>query len=533
MSQYENKVAEMHTTAGQIDIRFFPDVAPNHVKNFIDLAEKGFYNGTKFHRVIPGFMIQGGDPNTKSGDPARGAPAARRTTSRPSSTPSRTSAASSPWPARSASEQRVLAVLHRRGRLDLPRQPVHGLRPGDEGHGRGRQDRERPDGRARPSERSDLDQQDRHPRRARGREGSGAEIGHVRVSECKVAAVRGRLPATRDLSLRPLELSPDEAATCSPAGSARLDGAAAGRRRLGPRVLPHHAARTARRTCSPTIPRRCARSWRASSARTRPSTPHGAVPGGAAPRRRGGAAARRRRPHALRRPARGPRRRDSALSRGHRPPGRSSSSAGDAGSIAPFTAEFFFDELEMAREFYVEQLMGGDARRAEPIMKTLCENVAHHPYVLCHRDFHGQNLHVINDTLYLIDYQDLRMGPDTYDLASLLRDRGVARILGDETELELLEHYADRTRRRRATSAAATSRRCCSARSRSSARSPSSRSLRGRMHYLDFIPATLESISRCIDELPEYAAASRYVPAGVRPRRRARAGTRTERAVNR
>ncbi|HEY5609670.1 MAG TPA: peptidylprolyl isomerase, partial [Thermoanaerobaculia bacterium] len=51
-------------------MRFYPDVAPNHVKNFIDLAEQGFYTNTKFHRVIPGFMIQGGDPNTKpSGDP--------------------------------------------------------------------------------------------------------------------------------------------------------------------------------------------------------------------------------------------------------------------------------------------------------------------------------------------------------------------------------------------------------------------------------------------------------------------------------
>lgn len=69
MSHYENKVAELKTTEGDIHIRFFPDVAPNHVKNFIDLAEKGFYNGTKFHRVIPGFMIQGGDPNTISGNP--------------------------------------------------------------------------------------------------------------------------------------------------------------------------------------------------------------------------------------------------------------------------------------------------------------------------------------------------------------------------------------------------------------------------------------------------------------------------------
>jgi cyclophilin family peptidyl-prolyl cis-trans isomerase len=68
MSDYTDKVAELHTTAGEIDIRFFPDVAPNHVKNFIDLAKSGFYNGTKFHRVIPGFMIQGGDPNTKKPD---------------------------------------------------------------------------------------------------------------------------------------------------------------------------------------------------------------------------------------------------------------------------------------------------------------------------------------------------------------------------------------------------------------------------------------------------------------------------------
>jgi cyclophilin family peptidyl-prolyl cis-trans isomerase len=61
-----DKVAVLHTDDGDITIRFFPDVAPNHVKNFLSLAEKGFYNGTKFHRIIPGFMIQGGDPNTKT-----------------------------------------------------------------------------------------------------------------------------------------------------------------------------------------------------------------------------------------------------------------------------------------------------------------------------------------------------------------------------------------------------------------------------------------------------------------------------------
>ncbi len=55
-------------TLGEIVLRFFPDVAPNHVSNFVKLAKQGFYNGTTFHRVIPGFMIQGGDPNSKNPD---------------------------------------------------------------------------------------------------------------------------------------------------------------------------------------------------------------------------------------------------------------------------------------------------------------------------------------------------------------------------------------------------------------------------------------------------------------------------------
>jgi len=60
--------AVIQTRFGDITLKFFPDVAPNHVSNFIALAKSGFYNGTTFHRVIPNFMIQGGDPNTKSPD---------------------------------------------------------------------------------------------------------------------------------------------------------------------------------------------------------------------------------------------------------------------------------------------------------------------------------------------------------------------------------------------------------------------------------------------------------------------------------
>ena len=64
--------ATIETRLGTIEIEFLPDKAPGHVKNFVDLAKKGFYDGTTFHRVIPGFMIQGGDPNTKDPKGSRG-----------------------------------------------------------------------------------------------------------------------------------------------------------------------------------------------------------------------------------------------------------------------------------------------------------------------------------------------------------------------------------------------------------------------------------------------------------------------------
>ena len=63
--------AVIETNLGSIELKFFPEVAPNHVDNFIELAKKGFYDGTTFHRVIPGFMIQGGDPNSKEHDKSR------------------------------------------------------------------------------------------------------------------------------------------------------------------------------------------------------------------------------------------------------------------------------------------------------------------------------------------------------------------------------------------------------------------------------------------------------------------------------
>lgn len=59
------EIAVLITNYGRIVLKFFPDAAPNHVDNFKNLVNDEFYNGVRFHRVIPGFMIQGGDPNTK------------------------------------------------------------------------------------------------------------------------------------------------------------------------------------------------------------------------------------------------------------------------------------------------------------------------------------------------------------------------------------------------------------------------------------------------------------------------------------
>src|SRR5262249_553781 len=61
--------AELETSKGPIRLNFLPDVAPGHVKNFLALSKIGFYNGVTFHRIIEGFMIQGGCPlGTGTGD---------------------------------------------------------------------------------------------------------------------------------------------------------------------------------------------------------------------------------------------------------------------------------------------------------------------------------------------------------------------------------------------------------------------------------------------------------------------------------
>ncbi len=63
--------ATIETNQGKIEFNLLPDLAPETVRSFIKLANSGFYDGTLFHRVIPGFMIQGGDPNTKQPDKSK------------------------------------------------------------------------------------------------------------------------------------------------------------------------------------------------------------------------------------------------------------------------------------------------------------------------------------------------------------------------------------------------------------------------------------------------------------------------------
>lgn len=67
--QGDETVVILKTNQGAITVRFFAEISPRHTKNFIEHSKSGLYTGTLFHRVIPGFMIQGGDPYSKDEDP--------------------------------------------------------------------------------------------------------------------------------------------------------------------------------------------------------------------------------------------------------------------------------------------------------------------------------------------------------------------------------------------------------------------------------------------------------------------------------
>lgn len=182
----------------------------------------------------------------------------------------------------------------------------------------------------------------------------------------------------------------------------------------------------------------------------------------------------------------------------------------------PFDTAKFYEELEMTYTFYVAGLMGQQSQRVRDglaaAFRKLAEKISQHPFVLCHRDYHGQNLHIFNNQIYMIDYQDMRMGPDTYDLASLLRDRGVGLQLGQSGEEDMVRHYADSLgaefaplRTRYLETLLQRSIKIIGTFARQSV-------ARGRHHYLAFIPSTLESIQFCLAQLEGFEVIAELFP---------------------
>ena len=124
------KTATIDTSKGTIVADLFDTETPNTVANFEKLANSEFYDGTRFHRVIDNFMIQGGDPLSKDPNDPGSAPAARATRS----SARRTSTPTSTWPARChgacGQGHRRQPVLHLPRAAAAPRPGAHGLRPG-------------------------------------------------------------------------------------------------------------------------------------------------------------------------------------------------------------------------------------------------------------------------------------------------------------------------------------------------------------------------------------------------------------------
>ena len=103
----------------------------------------------------------------------------------------------------------------------------------------------------------------------------------------------------------------------------------------------------------------------------------------------------------------------------------------DSEQYVPFRIAFDVEKLTWELDFFIKHFLEayrgvvldeGVRRALRAECAVVVEQLASEPRVLCHRDYHSRNLMLHNDTLYIIDFQDARMGPDTYDLASLVRD---------------------------------------------------------------------------------------------------------------
>lgn len=115
----------------------------------------------------------------------------------------------------------------------------------------------------------------------------------------------------------------------------------------------------------------------------------------------------------------------------------------------PFDAALFRRELDLAREAVFELLLEAPLSPSEreahdTWAAALVAEILGHPYALCHRDFHGNNLFAAEDRIGVIDFQDLRRGPDSYDLASLLWERSTLDWMSEETAGSVVERFATR-----------------------------------------------------------------------------------------
>jgi len=113
----------------------------------------------------------------------------------------------------------------------------------------------------------------------------------------------------------------------------------------------------------------------------------------------------------------------------------------------PFDAAFFRRELDLAREavfdlYLKSPLSPADRAAHDAWADALCREIASHPSALCHRDYHGNNLFPLEDSVGWIDFQDLRAGPDSYDLASFLWERTTLDWMTEDLAAPVLESFA-------------------------------------------------------------------------------------------
>jgi aminoglycoside/choline kinase family phosphotransferase len=120
----------------------------------------------------------------------------------------------------------------------------------------------------------------------------------------------------------------------------------------------------------------------------------------------------------------------------------------DPGINAAFDRDFFFREMDLAREAVFDLWLGESLDSSEKAAHdgwaaSLAREIEGHPRVLCHRDFHGNNLFPVADGVAAIDFQDLRTGPDAYDLASLLWERTTLEWMTEETAAAAVARFSE------------------------------------------------------------------------------------------